>query len=286
MLSHNYKTRLNSLSSVEESTPTEVSASNYTIVDTPSQTNANTTQFSETGTLIINLEKKMTSRFDGLDNELLNLEDVSIKNLQVENERLRKKVNVLENKILTLESEHNSLEQYGRRNNIEITGISDSVPDQILEEKVVDILNEITVNVPPKDIEACYRVGASKNSSKKTIVRFINRKHAKKALLSRKNLRKSSLPDCNVFVNENLTVKNSEITFLGRKLKRNGHLNKIYTRDGTVHISSPEIHSGKVLKIHHINDLFNLFPYYDFGRIIGKMFKMILYNPVIDSFCK
>ena len=79
--------RLNSLTAIEESTPTKVSTSNDTTVDTPSQTNANTTQFSETATLIINLEKKMTSRFDGLDNELLNLKDVIIKNLQVENER-------------------------------------------------------------------------------------------------------------------------------------------------------------------------------------------------------
>ena len=155
MSSHDYNARLNSLSSIEESTPLEVSASNDTIVDTPSQTNTNTTQCSETATLIINLEKKMTSRFDGLDNELLHLKDVIIKNFQVENEHLRKKVNVLENKILTLESEHNSLEQYGRRNDIEITGIPDSVPDQNLEEKVVDILNEITVNVSAKDIEAC-----------------------------------------------------------------------------------------------------------------------------------
>ena len=68
----------------------------------------------------------MTSRFDDLDNELLNLKDVIIKNLQVENERLRKKVYVLENKILTLESEHNSLEQYGCRSNIKITGITQS----------------------------------------------------------------------------------------------------------------------------------------------------------------
>ena len=41
----------------------------------------------------------MTSRFDELDNELLNFEDVIINNLQVENERLRKNVNVLEKKI-------------------------------------------------------------------------------------------------------------------------------------------------------------------------------------------
>ena len=95
----------------------------------------------------------------------------------------------------------------------------------------MDILNEISVNVSSKDIEACHRVGVSKNSPKKTIVRFINRKHAKKTIISRKNFRKSSSPNCSVFINENLTVKNNEIAFLSRKLKRSGHLNKIYTRD-------------------------------------------------------
>ena len=58
MSSHNYNTRLNSLTSNEESTLTEVSASNNAIVDAPSHTNATTSQFSETATLIINLEKK------------------------------------------------------------------------------------------------------------------------------------------------------------------------------------------------------------------------------------
>ena len=58
MSSHNYNTRLNSLTSNEENTVTEVSASNDAIVDAPSQTNATTSQFSETATLIVNLEKK------------------------------------------------------------------------------------------------------------------------------------------------------------------------------------------------------------------------------------
>ena len=129
----------------------------------------------------------------------------------------------------------------------------------------MDNLNEISVDVSPKDIEVCHCLGVSKNNSKKTVC-FINRKHTKKALTSRKNLRKSSSLICNVFINENLTVKNNEIAFLSRKLKRSGYLTKIYRRDGTVHISSPEIHRGKVLKIYHLNDLFNLFPYYDFGE--------------------
>ena len=38
--------------------------------------------------------------------------------------------------MLTLESEHNSLQQYGRHNNIKITGISDSVPDQNLGKRL------------------------------------------------------------------------------------------------------------------------------------------------------
>ena len=80
MLSHNYNKRLNSLTSIEESIPTEVRILNDTVVDTPSQTNANTSEVSETAIFIINLEKKMTSRFDGLDNELLlNLKDIIIK---------------------------------------------------------------------------------------------------------------------------------------------------------------------------------------------------------------
>ena len=83
-------------------------------------------------------------------------------------------------------------------------------------------------------------------------------KHAKKALISRKNLSKSLSRNCNVFINENLTIKNNEIAFLSRKLKHSGHLTKICTRDRTVHISNPEIHRGKVLKIYHISDLFNI----------------------------
>ena len=51
----------------------------------------------------------MLSCFDGLDKELLNLKDVIIKDLQVENQRLRMKVNNLENKVMSLEINDNHL---------------------------------------------------------------------------------------------------------------------------------------------------------------------------------
>ena len=124
-----------------------------------------------------------------MDKEILNLKDVIIKNLQIENQRLQTRLNDLENRVLSLEISGNHLEQYGRRHNLEITEISDDISDENLEVKVIEVLNEIQVDVSRSDIEACHRIGKSKNSSKKTIVRFINRKYAKKALLNRKSLR-------------------------------------------------------------------------------------------------
>ena len=134
------------------------------------------------------MEKKLISRFDGLDKEILNLKDVIIKNLQDENQRLRKKVSDLESKVISLESDHNSLEQYGWRNNIEISGILDTVPNQNLGQKVIEILDEIDASVSPNDIEACHCMGSSVNNSRRIIVRFTNRKFAKKALLNRSKL--------------------------------------------------------------------------------------------------
>ena len=70
LMSHNYNVRQNSLVSDENST-------------------------SETFELIITLESKLLSRFDKLDKEMLNLKDFIIKDLQVENQRLRNKINNL-----------------------------------------------------------------------------------------------------------------------------------------------------------------------------------------------
>ena len=56
----------------------------------------------QTSDLIINLEKKVLSRFDGLDKKLLNLKDVIIKDLQFENQRLRIKVKTLKIKLCHL----------------------------------------------------------------------------------------------------------------------------------------------------------------------------------------
>ena len=70
-------------------------------------------------------------------------------------------------KKISKEENSNSLGQFGRSNNLEITGIPDDVDDHNLEEKVIEILDKIDVNVSSKDIEACHRIGKSKTPQKR-----------------------------------------------------------------------------------------------------------------------
>ena len=79
--------------------------------------------------------------------EFLNM----IKRLQDENVLLRSRCSKLEDKVVSLESSVNQVEQYGRRNNIVISGIPDDVAD--------DDLEDIDVIVQNGGIEACHRLG-------------------------------------------------------------------------------------------------------------------------------
>ena len=106
--------------------------------------------------------------------------------LQSQNERLREKLSSLENKVISLETSQNMLDQCGRRNNIEISSIPDSAEQSSLEEKVASVFSNVGVDVTFKDTEACHQIGKAETIKKKTIVRFTNRKFDKEALYQEK----------------------------------------------------------------------------------------------------
>ena len=126
------------------------------------------------------VESNLMQNITNLKDDVINLKDIIIKNLQDENKRLKTKVNVLENNIIDLEIQNNNLDQYSHRNSVEISGIPQSVSDNKLEEKVVDTLKAIDVNITSNGIEACHPLGKKKTN---VIVRVINRKHCLKTLL-------------------------------------------------------------------------------------------------------
>ena len=66
--------------------------------------------------------------------------------MQDENATLRERCSKLEQRLVVFESSTNNLEQYGRRNNIVISGISDSVDIYHLEESVTEILLQLLMS--------------------------------------------------------------------------------------------------------------------------------------------
>ena len=62
-----------------------------------------------------------------------------MQSLKEENERLCDKCQQLENRVVLVKLPH-ALEQYGRRNNLVVFGIPDSVQDSDLESTVTSIL--------------------------------------------------------------------------------------------------------------------------------------------------
>ena len=205
-----------------------------------------------------------------MKDEFLNMKDVIIKRLQDENALLRSRCSKLEEKVLSLESSVNQVEQYGRRNNIVISGIPDDVADDDLED-ASSIMEDVDVIVQNGDIQACHRIWKSdqKTSSKKTILRFINGKYCKKALVKRKifininsKMKYNFSRNNKSFINENLTRANESIAFCGRKVKRNSKIHSCFTSGGIVFIKKTE--KSKAFKFHHMNVLYDAFQEFDF----------------------
>ena len=67
----------------------------------------------------------------------------------------------------SLEENLNSLDQYGRRNNIVLSGIPECVADDALGATIASILSDIDVDVDSNALEAYHRFG--KPESIKTI---------------------------------------------------------------------------------------------------------------------
>ena len=97
----------------------------------------------------------LTTAVRSTKDEVINLNEKSIRRLQDENELHRAKCSKLENKVVSLESSINQVEQYGRRNNIVISGIPDDISGNDLESTAVDIMKDVDVDINSSDIEAC-----------------------------------------------------------------------------------------------------------------------------------
>ena len=168
----------------------------------------------------------------------------------------------LKEHVYLLEKELTKLNQYGRRENIEITGIPNKISQYNLEAEVIKILKKIGLqHLSHYHIAGCHRVGAKdKNGCRNTIVRFVNRKDSINCLKSKDNLYLCrSMGYNNLTIIENLCPVNKSIYENLSELQNAGEINKVWTFNGIVNYKLSNDQNEKPIKIFHKYDIQNFY---------------------------
>ena len=126
----------------------------------------------------------------------------------------------------------NEAEQYSRRNNIKIRGLTDDNKRETAREtaeKVIKFLKEKNVaNVELSDIDYSHRLPSKSMTKRDIIVRFVSRFTRDQVISNRKNLAKTG-----TFINEDLTKTNLHVLMCVKK-KMPGTVKDDWTSNGTI----------------------------------------------------
>ena len=157
------------------------------------------------------------------------------------------------------------LEQYTRKNSLEIHGIPEEAYETT-EEVVLKLANALNVPVNPQDIEISHKLG--RKGAKSIIVKFVSHKvktNLYKARTKLKNVSFSSLFPAStaatrvasgkiyLIVFENLTSYRKKIVNRANEMRKDGSILSVWTMDGKIFIkTSPE---GRPIKISELEDL-------------------------------
>ena len=109
-------------------------------------------------------------------------------------ESLRKKVEKQQNEINELYDQQANIEQYTRKNSLEIHGIPEELYTST-KDVIIKLGEQLQVPISPEDIEISHKLYSGKNNPKNIIVKFISHKKKSQLYKKRTDLRKIKLVD-------------------------------------------------------------------------------------------
>jgi len=170
--------------------------------------------------------------------------------LKEENAQLKKRNRDLEEKNAKLDSHLNELEQYGRRQNLEIHSIPmlDNETNAEVEDKVLQVLKKFDTTITKDAIDVVHRLrGKPKTDQNKKcpsiIVRFIARKTRNNIYSSSKKLKSAEFDDPHidrVFINENVTSRKKHLLAQANQKRNDLHWKYLWTNNGRIHLRKNE----------------------------------------------
>lgn len=181
-----------------------------------------------------------------------------VEKLKKENDALKATNQSLTSRNSVLEKRLSEMEQYSRKNNVEIKGVPSTKGESCVA-IVQAIGDKVECPVSESDLDVVHRV-PSKADTPHIIVRFCSRakkaeflSKARKARLQTKDLGMHEAGSRAVYVNEHLTPENKRLFAKALKLKKENEWQFLWTDDCLIKARKTE--DSKVLRIREEADL-------------------------------
>ena len=162
---------------------------------------------------------------------------------------LQSELNELGRRAQALEYEHDALEQYTRKFNVEIHGVPEYEGEN-LQDIVMKIGLKMSVDVTTQDIDIVHRLFRKSQAIKPIIVRFTLDKKRREFYKGRFHLKETNITeitgiaqgyaDGRIFVNKNFTQYRQEVLAKGRKMKKANKIFRVWTVDGKIFVQKTE----------------------------------------------
>lgn len=192
---------------------------------------------------------QLNDRVEGTEkkiNDLVNANDSTISQLKQKLTDIDKKIVEFEEKNSHQLEEMDNLEQYTRRTNIRIYGISEDTDESTDEIAIKFFKDELGVAVTQNDISRSHRVGkkylAADKKPRPIIVRFVKHNTKVAVLICRRVLKDNKRP---YNIQEDLTFSRRKILAYLSKDIVEGIISKVWTIDGTIFLR-PSCHSSTI----------------------------------------
>lgn len=169
-------------------------------------------------------------------------------------------------RLQTAEEKIDELEQYSRRNTIEVHGIPETHNEEIMD-TVKEVGKSFGFNISPDMIDACHRLKpfrertGMKPTPSSILVKFVRRRDAdlmmelrKKQGMIRRHMIRGLDGQDPVFINRSLTAERRKLLGLARQLKRDGKINDAWV-DHVCKIRIRKEVDGRTLVIRNAEDL-------------------------------
>lgn len=202
------------------------------------------------------VDKIVSGVVDKLNDKIESLESLNTE-LVRENSELKRKIDHLEEKV-------DDQEQYSRRNLLRVSGIPES-KDEVTDEIILPMCNAVEADISLCEIDRSHRVGRPKRAKSKPglsksidvndkprdfIIKFTSYRSHQKLFLRRSSLKNHGYK--NIYVNEDLTRKRSNLLFKAHELVKSKHFIGVWSSDGKILVKD---NKSKLHRVSNVDDL-------------------------------